>query len=235
MNKAGEAHNISGIDLTIIYSKRRTIGISIRQDASVIIRVPARTPMKTIERIVAGKAGWIKKHRDNYLENTSLRPGIKYCQGETHMFRGKMLSLNITRSDRPSVSFNINSIELFARNPEDRDEVKRILYRGYRQNAGQVFPVIMSEVLAELHDYHFRPSLLIIRTMKRRWGSCSMKGLITLNTELIKLADRYIEYVIIHELCHLKHHNHSKQYYEQLSELCPDWKSVRQEMKKYII
>ena len=67
-----------------------------------------------------------------------------------------------------------------------------------------------------------------------RWGSCSRKGLITLSTELIKLPDIYIEYVIIHELCHLKHHNHGKEYYNLLSELFPDWKKVRKDLREYI-
>lgn len=71
--------------------------------------------------------------------------------------------------------------------------------------------------------------------MKSRWGSCSSKGKITLNTELIKLADKYIEYVMIHELCHLKHHNHGPGFYALMTELCPDWKRLRNELKSYII
>jgi predicted metal-dependent hydrolase len=71
--------------------------------------------------------------------------------------------------------------------------------------------------------------------MKRRWGSCSNKGKITLSSELIRLSDNYIEYVIIHELCHLRHHNHGPRFYEMLSELYPEWKTVRKEMKNYAI
>jgi predicted metal-dependent hydrolase len=80
----------------------------------------------------------------------------------------------------------------------------------------------------------FKPTGLVIRTMKRRWGSCSNKGVITLSTELIKLSDLYIEYVITHELCHLKHHNHGPQFYKLLSEVFPEWKTVRKELRKYI-
>lgn len=80
----------------------------------------------------------------------------------------------------------------------------------------------------------FKPAGLIIRKMKRRWGSCSNKGIITLSTELIKLPELYIEYVILHELCHLKHHNHGSGYYKLLSELFPDYKTVRKDLKKFI-
>ena len=92
--------------------------------------------------------------------------------------------------------------------------------------------MLLNKVLKENEKQGFRPSGLVIRTMKRRWGSCSARGLITLSTELIKLSDLYIEYVIIHELCHLRHHNHGPHFYELLSEIFPDWKRVRKRAEK---
>lgn len=70
--------------------------------------------------------------------------------------------------------------------------------------------------------------------MKGRWGSCNSKGRITLSTELIKIDGKYTEYVILHELCHLKHHDHSSAYYKLLAEVYPDWKTVRKELRKYV-
>jgi predicted metal-dependent hydrolase len=96
------------------------------------------------------------------------------------------------------------------------------------------FPKLMSKVLSEHENQMFKPTGLIIRTMKRRWGSCSNKGIVTLSTELIKLSDLHIEYVIIHELCHLKHHNHGPDFYKLLTEMYPEWKTVRKELRKYI-
>lgn len=235
MSRESKVQHISGIDLTIIYSRRRSIGLSVRQDASVIIRVPLRTPMKTVERIVKEKAGWIIKHRDTYRNNLALRPELLYCSGETHMFRGNGLTMSIKQSDKPGIIIGENTIDIGTRDPNDLDAVKKLLYKGYREQARRIFPLIMARVMSEHPDQSFRPASLVIRTMKRRWGSCSSKGAITLNTELIKLPDKYIEYVITHELCHLTHHNHGKQYYELLSEIYPDWKVVRKEMRKFII
>jgi predicted metal-dependent hydrolase len=235
MSNTGIRHNISGIDLTIIYSRRRTIGISVRQDASVIIRVPARTPMKTIERIVAEKTVWIIKHRDNYRDNMALQPGMLYRSGEIHMFRGRKLVMNIEKSEKSSIRFGESSIDIGIRDTDDPSAVKKILYRGYRDHARKVFPHLMSQVIEHHSEQKFSPVSMVTRTMKRRWGSCSPGGVITLNTELIKLPDRYIEYVITHELCHLRHHNHGKQYYKLLSELYPNWKETRKEMRKFLI
>jgi len=118
---------------------------------------------------------------------------------------------------------------------DDATAVKKLLYKGYKDEAFNVFPGMVSKALRTYEYQMFKPTGLVIRTMRRRWGSCSNKGVITLNTELIKLPDLYIEYVITHELCHLKHHNHGTGYYKLLSELFPDWKKVRNEMKKYVI
>ncbi len=117
---------------------------------------------------------------------------------------------------------------------DDYDAIKRLLYKGYKREAEQYLPLLLKKVLVEHKNQMFRPSGLIIRTMKRRWGSCSNKGVITLSTELIKLSDLYIEYVIAHELCHLKQHNHGSKYYKLLSEVFPEWKSARKELRKYI-
>jgi predicted metal-dependent hydrolase len=90
------------------------------------------------------------------------------------------------------------------------------------------------EVIGKFSRFGFRPAGFAIRSMKRRWGSCSSKGKITLSTELIKVPERWTEYVILHELCHLIHHNHGQKYYELLSEVCPEWKNIREEMKSYV-
>jgi predicted metal-dependent hydrolase len=233
MIKTQKNYNIAGIELTIVYSRRRTIGISVLPDASVIVRVPYMTSLKTIERIVNKKAGWITMHSENYRKNKAISPEFLYRDGEVHLFRGRESVLKIEKSTKPYVRFFDSTIELGLSRTDDESAVRKLLYKGYKTKAAEIFPEVMNQVL-EKNDVHmFRPAGLIIRSMKRRWGSCSNKGIITLSTELIKLPDRYTEYVIAHELCHLKHHNHGKRYYDLLSVVFPEWKSVRKEMKKF--
>jgi hypothetical protein len=221
------------LEYRIVYSRRRTIGISVHPDSTVFVRVPYHTSMKTITRIVKEKYDWVIRHRDNYrnLDNNYLKRSYK--EGETHFFRGKELILRIDKSARAYVKFVDGTIEIGTDN-NDPELIKKILYAGYKNEALKHFPVLMNKVLQEHQSYGFKPSSLVIRTMKRRWGSCSNKSVITLSTELIKLSDRFIEYVIIHELCHLRHHNHGVKFYELLSEIFPEWKSVRKELRKYI-
>jgi predicted metal-dependent hydrolase len=234
MLKDQRIHKIEDIEFEVIYSRRRTIGISVLPNSSVIVRVPYLTSLKTISRIVNEKYNWVLRHRDNYrrIDNSSLNRSFK--TGSTHLFRGKESVLRVEKSGKPHIRFYEKTIDLGTEKTEDSAAIKRLLYKGYKNEALKCFPELLSKVLREHENQMFKPTGLVIRTMKRRWGSCSNKGVITLSTELIKLSDLYIEYVIVHELCHLKHHNHGSQYYKLLSEVFPEWKTVRKELRKYI-
>src|SRR5664279_1941997 len=227
-------YKIDDLEFTVTYSRRRTIGISVHPDSSVIVRVPYTTSQKTIARIVKEKYDWAVKHRDNYRKLNSSTVNRSYTNGEMHLFRGNNSKLEIEKSVKSYVRFFDNTIQIGTDRTDNSLSVKKILYNGYKNEALKYFPELMSKVIGKHEKQGFNPRGLIIRTMKRRWGSCSNKGIITLSTELIKLSDIFLEYVIIHELCHLKHHNHGPKFYELLSEVFPDWKPVRKELKKYI-
>jgi predicted metal-dependent hydrolase len=226
-------HVIEDIEFRVIYSRRRTLGISVLPDSSVVVRVPYLTSYKTISRIVREKSGWIVKHRDSYKGRKPDKINRLYVSGEIHLFRGVESVLKIEKSKKKYFRFQDGIIELGLEETDDASAVKRLLYNGYKNEALRVLPEVLNTILARFDYQSFSPKGLVIRTMKRRWGSCSNKGIITLSTELIKLPDKFIEYVILHELCHLKHHNHGAGYYKLLSELYPDWKRVRKELRLY--
>jgi len=234
MLKKNKSYNIEGIEFKVFYSGRRTLGISVLPDSSVKVRVPYLTSFKTISRIVREKASWIIKHRDSYKEKEINYLKRSYVNGETHLFRGMEMALKIEKTIKPRIRFYDSTIELGLEKTDNPIAIKNLLYKGYKEEAVNIFPEMFRKAVKDYENQMFKPTGLIIRTMKRRWGSCSNKGIITLSTELIKLPDLFIEYVIIHELCHLKHHNHGGEYYKLLSELFPEWKSVRKEMRKYI-
>ncbi|MEI6049538.1 MAG: SprT family zinc-dependent metalloprotease [Bacteroidota bacterium] len=234
MLKDAITHNIQDIEFKVLYSSRRTLGISVHHDSSIVVRVPYLTSLKTINRLVQEKAGWIIKHRDSYKGKVSGKPDRLYANGEMHLFRGTESALKIEKNNKSYIRFYDSTIDLGLDKNDDAGSIKRLLYQGYKNEALIVFPEMMRNVLSKYENQAFKPSGLIIRTMKRRWGSCSNKGIITLSTELIKLPDLYIEYVIVHELCHLKHHNHGAGYYNLLSELFPEWKLIRKELRRYV-
>ncbi len=235
MLKSKKEHIHQDIEFKVIHSGRRTIGISILPDSTVIVRVPYRTSADTINRIVNEKTSWIIKHRDSFREQKNNNLKRSYIDGESHLFRGNESVLKVIKSAKPYFRFYNGTIELGCGQTDDVETLKKLLYKGYKYEAATLFPELLSKVQKKFENQMFRPTGLIIRTMKRRWGSCSNKGIITLSTELVKLPDLYIEYVIVHELCHLKHHNHGARYYKLLSELIPDYKQVRKELRRYIL
>ena len=99
----------------------------------------------------------------------------------------------------------------------------------------QMFLRRVNEIILKYQAYNFRPANVVVRHLKTRWGSCTSKGKITINSSLINLDERIIEYVVVHELCHLRHHNHGKEFYKLLGELMPDYKAIRRGLGKYII
>ena len=235
MNNRFEIRQSETIDFKIIYSKRRTLGISILPDATVIVRAPNRTSQAAIERLIANKRTWINKHVENIKKNIQTSPPLSFSNGALHPFKGANLELNIYQSKKRFVKFNYNTIDIGLEQPENEIIVKKLLKQAYKAEAEKVLPAIFYDIIGFYEDYNFKPAEVVIKTMRRQWGSCSTKNKITLNSELIKLDEKYIRYVMIHELCHLRHHNHGKLFYKLLSEFYCDWKIIRKEMRKFHI
>jgi len=225
---------VGDIEFAVIFSRRRTLGISVLNDSSVVVRVPYRTSFRTITRMVEEKSSWIIRHRDYFRNQQQTRPVKSYTNGSIHSFRGNSLILNIQESRKPFVRFEGSTIEMGLEKTGDEISVSRLLKKAYKNEAQSLLPSMFINVLERYKEQKFSPTGLVIRSMKRRWGSCSNKGKITLSSELVKLNETHIEYVIIHELCHLRHHNHGSKYYELLGELFPEWKKVRKEMRGYV-
>jgi predicted metal-dependent hydrolase len=224
---------MSEIKYSVIFSRRRSMSIIISPEKGVTVRAPYRTSMNAIEKYVREKSSWIEKHTEKFSDLKRINK-LYYSNGETHLLLGREITLKITESVRPFVRLYDNFLEVGINKTEDARGIKIFLERWYREKAHDVFSARLGQILNRHREYSFNPSGFSIRTLKSRWGSCNSKGRITLNTQLVKLNEPFIDYVIIHELCHLKHHNHGKEFYKLLEEIVPDYKSVRKELKKYI-
>jgi len=133
---------IREIEFKVIYSSRRTLGISILPDSTVVVRVPYRTSDKTINRIVQEKASWIIKHRDGFTRQNNNKLNRQYVNGENHLFRGREIKLSIEKTNKSHFRVNSDAIEIGLNNPDDPKAVKNLLYKGYKIEANNVFPGI---------------------------------------------------------------------------------------------
>lgn len=223
-------------DYKVVYSRRRSIGISVGPDPDpgVTVRAPNRTSLRAIENLVRSKSTWIIKHLENYKSAISINNNKEYNDGTSILFRGKQFQIRIIESRTNSVRLSEHIFEIGLKTIAEKEKAGLILEKWFKATADEVFRRKSEEILMRFKNYNFSPAEFSVRALKRRWGSCSSRGKITISSELIKLDDIYAEYVIIHELCHLRHHNHGKEFYKLLSEVFPDWKQTRKELRKFI-
>ena len=150
-----------------------------------------------------------------------------YVSGESHFYLGRRYQLKLTsqKAATPQVKLFQGRlcVETGSRDP---DAVKQLLYRWYRDRAAEIFSRRLHEVNEAITWLKGEPPVRLLK-MRKQWGSCSPQGVVFLNPHLVKAPRDCIDYVIAHELCHLKEHNHSPRYYRLLGEIMPGWESVK--------
>lgn len=212
----------------------KNLNLRVRKDGSVWVSADAGVPCEEIDAFVASKAPYILKALDRFHEMAQYRPQPKqYVSGETFNVLGRGLRLQVTQAAKDSISVDGVYIHLGVRDLHDIERKRRIVNRFLDQQCRMVFGNVMDELYPSFQKYGVQKPSLRIRDMETRWGSCLVeKGVITLNKRLLEAPRHCIEYVVMHELCHLVHPNHSRQFYAFLTMLMPDWKERKQYLDK---
>jgi len=160
-------------------------------------------------------------------------PPKQFISGETHCYYGRQYRLKVIQSKRQVVRLKGKYIFVYSLCPDNRQQTKRLLYDWYWARARKMFESITKRSHGRIEKYGINLPALNVKTMKSRWGSClHTKGRIGLNTELIKAPSHCIEYVIMHEMCHLKYPNHTKHFYKFLTLVMPDWVDRKERLEK---
>ena len=218
-------------DYTLIRSRRRSLELRLYPDRRIEVRVPLRTSERDIHDFLASKADWLQR-RLATMPVVPAPPPLCYQAGEAHLYLGQRYPLQLQVSRRALTGLQDGQLCLLTPDPQDATAVAAQLSRWYRQQAQRIFNRIIDERFPAFaaRGYH-RPQLRV-RRMKSRWGSLSSQGFINLNLELIKTPERSIEYVVVHELCHLEHMNHGPGFRQLLGEQLPDWQQRRLELNR---
>lgn len=208
------------IRFSLHYNGRKTLGIAVMPNLRVIVKAPEGAPLGKIKEKVLRRAPWILRQEDYFLTFHPRTPARRYVSGESYLYLGRQLTLRIISGKRSSVHRRRNTLEVTRKG---KSPVKKILETWYRQQAKEKFAEIAEPLIARFSHYKVKPMGLYLQSMPTRWGSCTPKGKIILNPELIKAPRRCIEYVIIHELCHLVHHGHTAKFFDLQRKMMPDW------------
>ncbi|MGV4463867.1 M48 family metallopeptidase [Ornithobacterium rhinotracheale] len=221
------------IEFSISYSDRKTLGITVNPDLSVNIKAPLNSKKEDIFKIVEKRAPWILEQKRFFLSFEPIRTEYLYKSGETHYYLGRQYLLKIVEGKAEDVFYKGRYL-LIETNDKSPLNIKKLLDRWYRDRAKIKFAEIAEPLIQQFKKYEVEPNNLYIQNMKFRWGSCSAKGNIILNPELIKAPKPCIEYVIIHELCHLIHQNHSKAFFQLQSREMPDWEKWKGKLEHFL-
>jgi len=219
------------IDFSVLYSQRKTLGITITPHMDVLIKAPDNTSLEKVKDIVRKKAPWILKQQYFFLAFHPKTPPRKFISGETHLYLGRQYKLKIFIAKKNEVRFTGRQIIVY-RKPGS--SAKDVLNNWYRERAKMKFAEIAEPFIQRFKKYKVEPENIYLQAMQSRWGSCTPKGKIILNPELIKAPKACIEYVIVHELCHLVYPNHNQKFFDLQKREMPDWEKWKAKLEKLL-
>jgi len=212
----------------------KNLNLRIRKDGSVFISANEMVSCEEIDKFIYSKAAYILKAIDHFREMEQYRPQPKqYVSGETFYIQGRGLRLQVSQAKKDTISSDGVYIFLETKDINDVEKKRRIVTRFLDQECKTVFGEVMENLYPLVKKYGIEKPTLRIRDMETRWGSCLVKKrIITLNKRLLEAPRNCIEYVVMHELCHFIHPNHSKNFYNFLTTLMPDWKGRKKVLEQ---
>ncbi|PCJ31783.1 MAG: hypothetical protein COA90_05170 [Gammaproteobacteria bacterium] len=218
-----------GFIVEVIKSNRRkTAALKIKHNR-VSIHIPSRLPLKFAQDFVIKKTPWIQQ---KLTEQSQQAPIDKqFIEGENFLFLGQDYALTLVHAEKSvSVSKTISQLKITGRlNRLSKNTLRASIITWYKQQATLY---LRSRTAKLAKNTEFKPKTITVKTYKARWGSCGVRGDLQYNWKLILAPSDIIDYVIIHELCHLVHHNHSALFWGLVKKHCPNFKQAQQWLKQ---
>lgn len=231
MSSLPEKHTVeygtTTIGFSLEYSSRKSLGIKVSPNLDIKVIAPYDSSLEKIKEKVENRARWIVKQLNYFGEFLPKTPAREYVNGETHLYAGRQYRLKILKNKKNSVKLSGGRIIVYSENPKEIVRTKILLENWYREHAMRLFLARIEHYFLKFSKYKIEFPKLVIRRMEKRWGSCTPQKKIILNPEIIKAPVGCIDYVIVHELCHLVHHNHSLKFYKLQDKIFPEnqkWK-----------
>lgn len=195
--------------------------MKIKGDGNIYISSPIFLNDKYIYEFISKKENWINKKFKEYNKKVKIK-SPDYSNNCELYYLGNSYLLNLKLSNKPKVYISNNRINLETSNLNDIHSIKNTLNSWYIEQGQILFEKILYKYLKLTGENIFK---LNVKTLKSNWGSCNYnKKIINLNSELMKKDIRFIEYVVLHEVSHLVHPNHSKIFYNYIEKFMPDWR-----------
>lgn len=207
-------------------SRRRSIGLRI-DDSGLTVSVPLRSSEKWLHSVLQDKAHWVVEKLGNWKASAPVE--TRWGDGEMICFLGELLRLRVVPSlfDAPAHQ-RVSELWVFTVSGNKPGGIQGAVSCWYRKEAEQLFATRARYYALLLGVV---PKAVKLSTAKTQWGCCTVRGVVRLNWQLIKLPLRLIDYVVVHELAHLREMNHSEKFWDVVKAVCPDYKKLRNELK----
>lgn len=205
-------------------SKRRTIALIIEGDGTLTVRAPMRAPLALIEKFIHEKVDWIARTREK-VKAIMITPARQYTNGETFLFLGSSFDLKLVKPQRPFLQFDSG----FTLSHTAQEEGKLTFTRWYKE---QAYEVITQRVRQYAQQHSFTPKQVKITSAKTRWGSCSSNGALNFTWRLVMAPLDVIDYVVVHELAHLRVKDHSRKFWNVVEAIYPEYRKQRKWLRE---
>lgn len=216
------------------HSRRKTLGITIRPDKSISVRVPPRTTVSEIRRFVTQRAEWVLKTWKK-LDSRPIKPEQDYGRGAIFRYQGEPFRLEFTTGPHSSVLLHDGFLIMTVTEVPSEELVRKRIDAWYRKQAEEIVQERSMACHRLLQEQGIQLPVITIRDMKTRWGSYSYRTRrITLNLNLIKAPPACLDYVIVHELCHIKVRHHGAEFWHMVRRYVPDYVNVRRQLQQYL-
>jgi predicted metal-dependent hydrolase len=210
----------------LLRSARRTLAISVCPDGSVELVAPDESKIEDILKKVARRTNWIRRQQRLFLTLNVKRMPKRYESGATHRYLGRQYRIRVTKGTKPGVRLVGGFFQVTA-SRGDASEVQELLDEWIRERATEQFRRRVERWKEWCEEQGLPHPRMMLRAMAKRWGSTHKDGRIVLNPKLVQAPSVCIDYVVTHEICHLKHQNHGAEFFRMLSYFMPDWQKVK--------
>lgn len=207
--------------------RKERVKIHVHSDGAVEVEAPEDATPEAIAKAVTKRARWIIGHVADARKRFAHVLPREYVSGEQVFYLGRRYSLKVLQVARPERSVKLKGgLLIVATEGKDRASVRSRVRAWYRVKARDYFADRIEAVSSSLPWPQEAPRFKLLE-MKKHWGSCATGGTVTLNPFLVKAPRECIDYVIAHELCHLREHNHSPEFFKLLSRAMPGWEETK--------
>jgi len=215
------------------HADRKRLRVVVSPDLTVDVHAPRTANDEKVHLAVQKKAPWIARKLDKLETYHPLPAPKRYVSGETLVYLGRQYRLKVVKGSKQPAKLLGRFLWVWIEDKNNTQSVKKAVDQWYRKRAGETLGRYLEKCYIVASRHGVPEPLLVIRAMRTRWGSCSNSGRITLNVNLVQVPVHCIEYVIMHELCHLKHNNHSKTFYSLLTRCQPDWRKRKEALDRF--